>query len=192
MSWEALSAIGTLGTLGAVGVALGFSIWSERQKWCRDRQRARLVASRLIEPVKALEEGMRSEMVRFSFYNEDDDRSDESHAPNIARLGLLAGSINVEVLQDLFALPNGCAGRLAIALGIIDALARDVEAVMSTGRWSTMIELQRALFVGRWRDQASKGADYLAVVQRELQAAADVIAKLPSPEEIYDEDYQGR
>lgn len=189
MSWEALSAIGTL---GAVGVALIFSIWSEAQKWRRDRQRARLVASRLIEPVKALEEGLRSEMVRFTFYDGDEDGSDVSHAPRIARLGSLASSINVEVLQDLFALPNGCAGRLAVALGIIDVLARDVELAMSSGHWSKKIGMQREFFVDRWRDQASKGSYYLAVVQKELQAAAEVIATIPSPEEIYDEHYHDR
>ncbi|MBD8621708.1 hypothetical protein [Pseudomonas sp. CFBP 13727] len=186
-AWEVASAIGTL---GAVIVALGIpvvSAWKGKQV---HRQKADLIASRLIEPVKALEEGLRSEMVSYTFYNDAEHSSDQSHAARIVRIGSLANSINVDVLQDLFILPNGCAGRLAIALGIIDVLTRDVEVVMSQGKWPKLIEMQRLFLVSQWREQASNCADYLAVVRRELQKAADRIAKMPSPEEIYDNNHK--
>jgi len=174
--------------VAAVVVALALAGSSGLQKWLSDRRRARLVASRLIEPVKVLEDELRSEMVTFAFYNDDNHGSDDSYALRVLRLGSLASSINVEALQDLSSLPNDCAGRLAVALGIIEVLARDIETVTSTRQWSELIEIQRTFHVNRWRDQASKGADYLAVVRRELQAAADRIAKLPTPEEIYEGD----
>lgn len=183
-TWDAVSAIATT---AAVIVALGIPIGSGRQKKQVASRKANLVASRLIEPVKALEQGVREEMVYLTFYKDEDDGFDVSHAPRIARLGSLASSINIEVLQDLFVLPNDCAGRLAVALGVIDVLARDVESVMSGAAWTRKIALQRALHISQWKDQTSTAADYLGVVRRELQKAADKVAERPKPEELYDE-----
>lgn len=184
--WEMLSA---LGTLAAVGVALSVTWWSERQRRITESNRGKLVASRLIEPIRVLEDELRNEMLLFYLRNEDDG-TDDSYALRVARLGALAGSINVDTLRDLSSLPNGCAGRLAVALGIIEVLARDIEAVTSTRKWSDLIELQRNIYVSKWREQAGEGAGYLAVVLRELQKASDQIATFPTPEELYEPDVQ--
>lgn len=183
-TWDAVSAVAT--TL-AVIVALGIPIGSWLHKKRAASTKANLVASRLIEPVKALEEGARDLMVYFTFQSDDPSASDLVYINRVAKLGSLASSINVDVLQALFVLPNGCAGRLAVALGVIDVFAREVEFLKSDSDWVLKFDLQRTYYVEQWRGQSSTAADYLGVVRRELQKAANKVASRPKPQEIYDE-----
>jgi len=140
----------------------------------------------LIEPVKVLEDELRTEMLLFYLYNDAEHGTDDTYALRVARLGTLASSINVEALLDLSSLPNGCAGRLAIALGVIEVLARDIEAVTTTKKWSDLVEFQRTIYISKWREQAGVGADYLTAVLRDLQKASDDIATFPTREELYE------
>jgi hypothetical protein len=180
--WDALSAVGTL---LAVVVALGLALLSEFQRRKGNKKRAGLVASRLLESVMLLADEVRHRMAAFAFYEDGRDGNNDGFADEVLTLRRLVEAISLESIYALEPLPGNCASRLAMALGIIDALGREVEYAKALQPWKQMSPEWRKHYTARWMSLCSSAADYLHMVRSELESAAGVAAPRPSAEDIY-------
>lgn len=182
MNWEALSAIGTL---LAVVLALGLALYAEMQNAWGGRKKAGLVAARLLESVQLLREEVRYQMAVFAFYEDEQDGNQTNFGDRALTLRRLVEPISLEYIYALEPLPGNCANRLAMALGIVDALGREIEYAKSQQPWTQMSPQRRIHLTKRWMSLSSSAVDYLALVQSELESAAGIAAPRPSPEEIH-------
>lgn len=182
MYWEALSAIFT--TL-AVFVALGLSLSTERKSARIERQRAGLVAARLLETVRYAADRTHHQMAMLAFYNDERDWSKDDFLGDLALVGQMLEGVGIATIQALEPLPNNTANRLAMAIGVVDTLTREVEGLGARRAWSELGTSARRHYVDRWGSLATRATDYFRVVQRELESAAEVAAPRPSAEEIH-------
>lgn len=182
MDWDALSAVGTV---LAVFVALGLASQAERQRARSERQRAGLVAARLLETVRHMADKTHHHMAMLAFYEDNRDWTKDDFLSDLTDMGQMLEGIGISTIQALEPLPGNTANRLAMAIGVVDTLASEVAVLRARRSWSDLGASARKHYVARWGSLAGRAKDYFQVVQRELEAAAEVAAPRPSGEELY-------
>lgn len=178
--WEVLSAISTL---AAVAVALWFSVQSMRASGRVEKDRAELVAARMLSPISALERKASSLFGWFCF--NDGERVDQyvSTLLAIQELDAMAKAISVEDLYPLLHLESHAGKRAARALGLIQTFSADATAMLMHHSWANVA--QRDIHHKRWREMLSEIKDHLAVAELACEAAASIGAPRPTAEEIH-------
>ena len=180
--WDAFSAIGTV---AAVVVALILALQAEFYSRGNEKRKAGLVAARLLESVRLVGEEVRHKMAAFAFYEDEQEGSNDNFACDMLTLRALADVLDIDTIEALSPLPGNCANRLAMAVGIIDALGREIEYVKSKKPWSKWSAEWRKNYVERWMSMSSRASDYFLAVIRELESSAGSIAPIPSGEELH-------
>ena len=97
----------------------------------------------------------------------------------------ISDAVDIGTLQALEPLGGNCANRLAMALGIVDVLGREIRYVESLSRWSRFPPEYRKHYVARWLSLSSRGSDYLSVVLTKLESVALEVAQRPTVEELH-------
>ncbi|WP_462383317.1 hypothetical protein [Pseudomonas sp. Marseille-QA0892] len=180
--WEACSAISTA---AAVVVALWLAQKSDRKQAKADKHKAQLTAARLIEKVRFLSDQFRLTHAGMAFYVDAHSGSDNLVPERLTRIGGHALLISNDELHSLSPLPGNCANRLAMALGIAEALHGEVNDLLSRIMWSDLSSGQRTAHVERWGSMCSRGSDFCITALRELEVASSEVAPRPSAEEIH-------
>ena len=178
--WEALSAIGTL---AAVAVALWFSVQSMRATGRVEKDRAQLVAARMLSPISALE---RKLSYLFGWFCFNDGERVEQYVSTlfaIQELDAMAKAISVEDLYPLLHLESHAAKRAARALGLIQTFSADATAMLMHHSWANVA--QRETHHKRWRAMLSEIKDHLAVAELACETAASTGAPRPTAEEMH-------
>lgn len=179
--------VAAIGTFFAVFVALILARRTEQLAVKADKQKSDLVAARTLEIVRAMEDQLHGCMGGFAFYNDQSQREDAKFANEVLSLADHSSAIGLDTLHALAPLPRNCANRLAMGLGVVDVLVREVRDATEANSWPLKTPEYRQGMASRWVSLSSRGLDYLRVALRELEKAADIVAPRPSPEEIHGE-----
>lgn len=178
--WEALSAIGTL---AAVAVALWFSVQSMRATGRVEKDRAQLVAARMLSPISALERKASSLFGWFCFNDGEAADQQVKTLLDLKELDVMAKAISVEDLYPLLHLESHAAKRAARALGLIQTFSGEAIAMLAHRSWANVA--LREPYFKRWRAMLSEIKDHLAVAVSACEAAASTGAPRPTAEEIH-------
>lgn len=132
-----------------------------------------------------LTEEIRHKMAAFAFYDDERDSGEDGFADEMLMLRRLVDGVSIETICALEPLPRKCANRLAMALGIIDALGREIEYAKARQPWTKMSPEWRQHYTARWMSLSISATDYLHTVMVELESVAGVAAPRPSAEETH-------
>ncbi|WP_438301356.1 hypothetical protein [Pseudomonas sp. NMS19W] len=177
--WDMWSAIGTL---AAVAVALGVSGHAAYVSRRADKDRAELVAARMLSPITALEQKASYLFAWFCFNDEEPADGHMNALRGIQELDVMANAISIDDLYPLLLLKSHAAKRSARALGLIQSFSADAVATISHHSWSD--SGRRKVHYERWVVMLSEIKDHLAIAALACESAASTGAPRPTAEEI--------